>query len=386
MTAATYGAATRDLRLDFFRGLALFSIFIDHIPNNFFARFTIQSFALADAAEVFILISGYAAGMIYGRVLDRQPLPRATARIFHRAWQLYVAHIFLFMLYMATVAHMTNLLDASLYAEEFHAANFLKEPDIAVIMALTLRFQPVFMNILPLYILLLLALPLMLLGLRRWPVPTLALSIALWLAVQIDGTVNLPAYPGANQRWFFNPFAWQALFFISAWFGWRGTRGGSPWLADRRLFWLAVAVALASLVLRVNWTLHILYDPFPPLFAQTLWPLTSKSDLSPLRFASVLALALLVARLVPPRGRFLESGFSKPFVMCGRHSLHVFCLGILLSMIGHLIINELFGGIFLQAVVTAAGIAIMVALAWLMDWFAASGTASKPRENSGEAQ
>lgn len=376
MSGSGSGATVRDLRLDFFRGLALFSIFIDHIPNNILANFTIKSVALADAAEVFILISGFAAGMVYGRALDRQGTLTATARIYHRVWQLYVAHVFLFMLFMAAVAHAAASLNAGLYADEFRAADFLNEPDVAVIMALTLRFQPAFMDILPLYIVLLAALPPILLGLRRWPLPILGLSLALWLAVQFDKSLNLPAYPGVNQLWFFNPLGWQALFYLSAWFGWRNTQGGVPWLANRWLFWAAAVIAVAGLLIRIDWSLHWFYPPIPALFADTLWPLMSKTDLSPLRFVNVLAMALLVARLIPPRSRFLAGGFAAPFVMCGRHSLHIFCLGILLSVIGHLIINEHFGGIVLQAVVTAGGVAVMIAVAGLMDWFAvASGTA-----------
>jgi hypothetical protein len=376
MSGGGSGAMARDLRLDFFRGLALFSIFIDHIPNNILANFTIKSVALADAAEVFILISGYAAGMVYGRALDRQGVLTATARIYHRVWQLYVAHVFLFMLFMAAVAHAAASLNAGLYADEFRAADFLNEPDVAVIMALTLRFQPAFMDILPLYIVLLAALPPILLGLRRWPLPILGLSFALWLAVQFDKGLNLPAYPGVNQLWLFNPMGWQALFYVSAWLGWRSTQGGIPYLANRWLLWAAGAVVVAGLVIRVDWTLHWLYPPIPALFAETLWPLMSKTDLSPLRFINVMAMALLVARLIPPQARFLAGGIAAPFVMCGRHSLHIFCLGILLSVVGHLIINEHFGGIVLQAAVTAGGIAAMIAVAGLMDWFAvASGTA-----------
>ncbi len=369
----------RDLRLDFFRGLALFCIFIDHIPNNVLANFTIKSIALGDAAEVFILISGYAAGMVYGRAFDRQGTLTASARIYHRVWQLYVAHVFLFMLFMATVAQAAANLNAGLYADEFRAADFLKEPDVAVIMALTLRFQPAFMDILPVYIVLLLALPAVLLGLRRWPLPVLGLSFALWLAVQFDRGINLSAYPGQSQVWFFNPFAWQALFFFSAWLGWRSNHGGVAWLANRWLFWLAVAIAAAGFLLRVDWTLHWLYDPFPAFFTQALWPLMSKTDLSPLRFANVLALALLVARLIPPQTRFLAGPIAQPFVMCGRHSLYIFCLGILLSVIGHLVINEQFGGIVLQATVTAAGIAVMIGVAGLMDWFAVASGSPKAR-------
>ena len=178
-------AAGRDLRLDFFRGLALFSIFIDHIPNNVLGQFTMQAAGFSDAAEVFILISGYAAGMVYGRIYDRQGMLWASARIYHRVWQLYIAHVFLFMLFMATVAHTIGVLNNVLYAEEFRAADFLKEPDIAIVKALTLQFQPAFMDILPVYIVLLASLPLVLLGFRRWPGPVMAGSFALWLAVQV---------------------------------------------------------------------------------------------------------------------------------------------------------------------------------------------------------
>ncbi len=95
----------------------------------------------------------------------------------------------------------------------------------------------------------------------------------------------------------------------------------------------------------------------------------SKTNLSLLRFANVLVLALLVARLIPPQAAFLAGRAAWPFVICGRHSLHVFCLGILLSTIGRLVINEFFGGALLQCVVLAAGIAIMIGIAALMDWF-----------------
>src|SRR5262245_14555111 len=177
-------ASERDLRLDFFRGLALFSIFIDHVDwSSLLAQFTLHSVGFFDAAEVFILISGYTAGMVYGRVIERQGLLRAGMRIYHRVWQLYVAHVFLFMQFMATVAYMVDALNNSLYAEEFRAADFLKEPGTAVIKALTLQFQPEFMDILPLYIVLLAVLPFVLMGFRLWPAGVLAASGGLWCAV-----------------------------------------------------------------------------------------------------------------------------------------------------------------------------------------------------------
>ncbi|HEV8343061.1 MAG TPA: OpgC domain-containing protein [Candidatus Binatia bacterium] len=363
----------RDLRLDFFRGLALFSIFIDHVPNNILAEFTLQSVMFSDAAEVFILISGYTAGMVYGRAMEHQGFLMAGVRVYHRVWQLYVAHVFLFMMFLATMAYTVETLNNSLYAEEFGAANFLNEPGLAVVKALTLQFQPSFMGILPLYIVLLAILPLVLAGFRSWPRVVLFASFALWLAVQFDNRIALAAYPGPDRVWFFNPFAWQALFFLGAWLGWRGNRGGVSWLSGRWLCRLATVIALAGFLIRLNWALHSLYDPIPvPVGGKLLWPFLSKGDLGPLRFANVVALALLVARLIHPQARFLASQFARPFVICGRNSLHIFCLGILLAVLGHLVLNEFFGGIPMQFAVSAVGVAIMIGVATLMEWFSAA--------------
>jgi hypothetical protein len=381
MSAAS-GPSTieRDLRLDFFRGLALFCIFIDHIPNNILAQFTLQSVMFADAAEVFILISGYTAGTVFGRAMERQGFVIAGVRVYHRVWQLYVAHVFLFMLFMATVAYTVGALNSSLYAEEFRAANFLDEPGLAVVKALALQFQPAFMDILPLYIVLLAVLPFVLAGFWSCPRVIIFASFALWLAVQFDKRIALSAYPGPDRVWFFNPFAWQALFLLGAWLGWRRGRGRVSWLSRRWPFWLAAGLSLACFLIRFNWTLHYFYDPIPILFSgELLWPLLSKGDLGLLRFINVLAVALLVARLIQPQARFLVSRAARPFVICGRNSLHIFCLGILLSVVGQLVLNEFFGGIPMQIAVSAAGIAIMIGIAALMEWFAAAQRSSDSR-------
>ena len=367
----------RDLRLDFFRGLALFCIFIDHLPNNVLAEFTLQSLMFSDAAEVFILISGYAAGMVYGRVLERQGFVVAGVRIYQRVWQLYVAHVFLFMIYMAMVAYTVDALNNALYAEEFGAANFLDQPGLALVNALLLQFQPAFMDILPLYIVLLAVLPLVLAGFRFSALTMLIVSFTLWLMVQLDSRIALPTYPGPDGVWYFNPLAWQALFLFGAWLGWRNIHGGISWLSYRWLFWLAAGLSLAGFLIRFNWTLHGFYDPIPvPISSKLLWPFLSKTDLGLLRFVNVLAAALLVSWLIRPRARFLSSPAAWPFLICGRNSLYIFCLGILLSIVGHLVLNEFFGGIAMQFAVSVAGIAIMIAVAALLEWFGAAQDAS----------
>jgi hypothetical protein len=375
--ASSPSAMERDFRLDFFRGLALFCIFIDHVPNNILAAFTLQSVMFSDAAEVFILISGYTAGIVYGRAMERQGFLIAGVRVYHRVWQLYVAHVFLFMIFLAMVAYTVGTLNNSLYAEEFGAANFLDEPGLAVVKALILQFQPAFMHILPLYIVLLAVLPLVLAGFRSWPWAIVFASLALWMAVQFDKRIALPAYPGPDRVWPFNPFAWQALFFLGAWLGWRGSRGGFSWLSRRWLFCLAAGLSLAGFVIRFNWALHGFYDPIPILVSgKLLWLFLSKTDLGLLRFANVLAVAVVVARLIHPQARFLVSKVARPFVICGRNSLHIFCLGILLSVLGHFVLNEFFGGIPMQFAVSAAGVVIMISVAALMEWFAAAQGAS----------
>ena len=377
MAAASHPLAMeRDPRLDFFRGLALFCIFLDHLPNNILASFTLQSVMFADAAEVFILISGYTAGMVYGRAMERQGFLAAGVRVYHRVWQLYVAHIFLFMVFLAVVAYTEGTLNKSLYSEEFGATNFLNEPGLALVQALMLQFQPAFMDILPLYIVLLAVLPFVLAVFRSCPAVICLISFALWLAVQLDNRVALSAYPGAERVWLFNPFAWQALFLLGAWFGWRKIHGGVSWISSPWLFWLAAALSLAGFVIRFNWTLHGLYDPIPVLVSgKPLWWLLSKTDLGLLRLANVLAVALLAATLIGPRERFLTSSAAWPFLICGRNSLYIFCLGILLSVLGHLVLNEFFGGLAMQFVVSVAGVVIMIAVAALLEWFvAAQGT------------
>ena len=378
----THPSVERDYRLDFFRGLALFCIFIDHVPNNVFADLTIQTISVSDAAEIFILISGYTAGLVFGRAFEVRGWLPATARIYHRVWQLYVAHVFLFVLFVAMMAHTMGLLNNSIYAEESGAADFLREPDVAVVMALTLRFQPEFMDILPLYIVLLGTLPVMLALFRQVPIFALVASFALWLAVQIDGSFAPSVYPGPDTTWFFNPFAWQFLFFLGAFFGSRSVPGSATLKRGTIVTWLAWIVALTGLVLRVSWTLHWYYDPIPSILETEMLPMLSKTNLSAPRLLNVVALAALVVTYVGPRAKWLESVWARPVLMCGRNSLHVFCLGILLSLMGHLVLNEFFGGLIMQAAVTLGGIAIMIGVAALMEWFRSSTAPSAARHGS----
>jgi hypothetical protein len=378
-------ANKRDIRLDFFRGLALFCIFIDHIPDNVLGRFTLQSIGMSDAAEAFILISGYTAGIVYGQAQDRQGVLMGTVRVYQRVWQLYVAHVFLFMLFMAMVAHTVSAFDSSIYSEEFGAGDFIKEPDVAVMMALMLRFQPAFMDILPLYIVLLAGLPFALWATKKRPWIGLGLSFGLWLAVQFNDSIALPAYPGPDQLWYFNPFAWQFLFYLSAWFGWRSTQSGVALLDRPWLFRSAAMIVGLLFAIRTEWQISEFNEDIPAVFATFLWPLAYKTDLGVLRLVNVLALALVVGTLIRPNAAFLTRAWAQPFLICGRHSLYIFCLGILLSVLCHLLLNEFYGGFLMQLAVVTGGVTVMVALAAWIDWFAAASKRAISQDRQAKA-
>ena len=168
----------RELRLDLFRGLALWLIFVDHLPPSLLTWFTIRNYGFSDATEIFIFISGYTAAFVYGRAMLESGFVVATARILRRVWQIYVAHVFLFTIFLAEISYVATRFENPLYTEEMGIMDFLKQPDVTIVQALLLRFRPVNMDVLPLYIVLMLALPLIL-WLMKWrPDVTLGLSVA----------------------------------------------------------------------------------------------------------------------------------------------------------------------------------------------------------------
>src|SRR5262249_52891349 len=136
---ASAAPSQRDLRLDLFRGIALWLIFLDHIPSNMVSWLTIRNFGFSDAAEIFIFISGYTVAFVYGRSMQQRGFIIASARILKRAWQIYVAHMFLFVIYMAEIAYVSSTFENPLYHEEMGIFDFLKQPDVTLIQALLLK-------------------------------------------------------------------------------------------------------------------------------------------------------------------------------------------------------------------------------------------------------
>ncbi|MCJ9706661.1 OpgC domain-containing protein, partial [Bradyrhizobium sp. SHOUNA76] len=355
----------RELRLDLFRGLALWLIFIDHLPASLLTWFTIRNYGFSDATEIFIFISGYTAAFVYGRAMLESGVLIATARILRRVWQIYVAHVFLFTIFLAEISYVATRFENPLYTEEMGILDFLKQPDITIVQALLLRFRPVNMDVLPLYIVLMLALPLILWSMKWRPDFTLGLSVALYV-VTWEYDLYLSAYP--NGFWAFNPFAWQLLFVFGAWCALGGARRMSRILASPVTMWISIAYLAAAFCVTLTWYVPQLSHFMPKRIEQWMYPI-DKTDLDVLRFTHFLALAALTVRFLPRDWPGLKSRWLRPLILCGQHSLEIFCLGVFLAFAGHFILAEVSGGAAMHALISLSGVLIMWGVAWVISWY-----------------
>lgn len=357
--------AGRDLRLDLFRGLALWLIFLDHIPSNMVSWITIRNYGFSDATEIFVFISGYTAAFVYGREMRDRGVVVASARILKRAWQVYVAHIFLFVIYMAEISYVAASFDNPLYGEEMGIFNFLKQPDVTLIQALLLKFKPANMDVLPLYIVLLTGFPPMLWLLLRRPMLALGASVLLYaLTWQLDW--SLAAYP--NGTWVFNPLAWQLLFVFGAWCGLGGATQLAPFAGSRLVLGLAAAYLAFAFAIALTWYIPHIAVYVPRWLAEWMYPI-DKTNLDVLRFAHFLALAALTVRFVRRDWTGLASPLLRPAILCGQHSLEIFCLGVFLAFAAHFAMVEISDGLSMQILVSVLGIVAMVATAALITWY-----------------
>ena len=362
----------RDLRVDFFRGLALWWIYTDHIPGDVLGDYSLRNFAMCDATEVFVLLAGFGAGIAYGSEMDRQGYLYAAADTLRRAWTLYIAHIFLFVVYTAQVAYSAAALDRVFYLEETRLDVLADAPYRALLEALLLRFQPSLLNILPLYIVLLLIFALVLPLLRK-PALLLALSASVYAVVRITG-INLPAWTG--EGWFFNPLAWQLLFMIGAIMAYAPPR--LP-----RLHWPIDTAAL--LVLAAGLIVIWVIDNHPRILATMPAPVIrfviteDKTGLHPFRLLSILSLAWLTTRLVPTDAGWLRWRIAAPLELLGQNSLPVFCSGIFFGFLARLGI-EAHEGAGMQIAVNLLGALAMLAVGGLAAWYRGKGRVQAQRQ------
>jgi hypothetical protein len=365
-------SATRDLRVDFFRGLALWWIYTDHIPGDVLGDYSLQKFAMCDATEVFVLLAGYGAGLSYGMGLSRNGYISTAADIMRRAWTLYVAHIFLFVLFTAQVTYSATALNRLNYLEESRLDVLGDDPYRSILEAVLLRFQPSLLNILPLYVVLLVFFAATV-WLLRWPRILFGLSFAVYMVVRFTG-LNLEEWAGAG--WFFDPFAWQFLFTIGVMLACAPMPSPSrPWLFDT----LAAALVLLGVIVTVVIEPHPhVMDWFSGSAVLHYLVVEDKTGLYPFRLLSILALTWLCVRLIRFDQPWLRTPWVAPFVLIGQNSLPVFCSGIVFGFLARLGL-EYDDRTFMQIGINLFGAVGMVGVGALAAWYRTKGRAKESR-------
>jgi hypothetical protein len=361
---ATRGA--RDLRLDFFRGLALWFIFIDHIPDNRFSWLTVRNYGFSDATEIFVFVSGYTAVIAYSGVLARTGAMVAAARVLRRVWQLYVAHIMLLVAFTAQIAWVSLRTDRQTFMEEMNLIGLVEEPMRVIVETALLAYRPTNLDVLPLYIVVLASFALLLPLVLRAPWRVLAGCALLYFVARYFGW-NLRAYPDGSV-WFFDPFMWQLPFYIGAACAADGRvaerlRPYAPLLVP-----LAIAYLLCAGLIALSWEFNALGHLVPDALGRLIYPI-DKTTLDPLRLLHFVALAYLVQVAVRPDSAFLRWPIVEPIRRCGENSLLVFCLGTFLSFTAFMVLDAVGATLAAQFMVTVIGLALQVGAAYVAGWY-----------------
>jgi hypothetical protein len=348
MTPASVVESKRDPRIDVLRGIALLMIFVDHIPGNTLGSVTLRNFGFSDAAEVFVLLAGMSAVLAFGRVFEREGARSGLRRIVLRLVRIYLFQIGLLLTTLAIVLMWTTYhqLQPTLVAP------ILNAPMSGIVRGFTLQAVPAYLDILPLYLMLLAVFPVVYLGLRLNPWLTLGVSAAIWLAVNLDPNLNLPNWMNGG-RWFFNPFAWQLLFTIGGALAMLAAAHGGSLPRANWLVWLCAAYLGFAFLESAPWA----YWHLPSLRPFDM-EAPDKTQLAAVRILNILALAYLL--LSSPRLRSLAGRrFLRPLEACGRHSLEVFAVGCICALFGRLLFRTYGDGFDTQVAINVIGLTMM---------------------------
>lgn len=369
---ATSAVAGRDPRLDMFRGLALVMIFINHVPGTIYETFTNRNYGFSDSAEAFVFMSGMAAGLAYSASFRSGNLWTAITRVWARARQLYFVHIAITMLCLAIFAGAALWFDLPVVLLKNNVEPVLGHPLQALIGIPLLTHQLGYLNILPLYAVLLVAAPLfIIIGLRR-PWLTLALSIALWmLAGQFR--INLPNFPNSGG-WFFNPFSWQVLFVIGLLSG-MAMKNGTSFVQFNRALYSAAAVFLIIILFWMKVPeigaagramLARIADMGAPFYITWF----DKTFVALPRLLHALALFYVFGHM-PLMLTFARSRFSAPLRALGRQGLAVFATGTVISIFLQVVKTRRQPDPVFDGLILGAGLLTLLALAAVLNHTAA---------------
>ncbi|QND50875.1 succinyl transferase OpgC [Phyllobacterium sp. 628] len=368
----------RDTRIDVFRALALLTIFINHVPGTVFEHLTHKNFGFSDSAEAFVLISGIAVGLAYGSKFDSGNRFLMTLKAWRRAATLYSAHI------LTTVATLAIFCAAGIYLRRPEFMSFINigplmdEPAKALIGLATMGHQLGYNNILSMYGVLLLMLPLFLLLANISLSTMVGASGLLWL---VSGVYQIapPNYP-TDGVWFLNPLSWQFLFVIGI-AGVMHVRRGGHIPFNKYLFGLSVGYILLALV----WVRVPLWGIDTSMGLPMVVTGFDKTFLSLTRLAHVLAFAYIIVS-VPAISNLARTAEDHPLAILGKHSLPVFIAGTILAMVAQIVKVMNPGDVLDDTLLIASGIMAQFALAHYLEWLPSIGWGKRPVQQAPAAK
>jgi len=317
----------RDLRIDFVRGAGVLMIALDHLPGvlNLAAGPVTSPFVTwmrlgwSSAAEFFVFFSGFLVGLVYLQTLNQQGFALTYARAAHRAWQIYVANALTLcaVLVLLSLPWFHNApLEAATSLDVLTGA----QSGSALIAFLTLRMAPAFFEILPLYVLLLLVAPILLLVARKSIAAAVACSVAVWACVQWNPHLNIAS-------WNFNPFAWQIIFVLGMMCSvGRVLERLDAAFGRRKLLIVSGTLLLLALIVKTvdkaNWSL--------PLVGEFRIHGIHRSTAGPLLLLHFLVSVIFVMQIVPRTTTIARSTLLGAIARVGQYSLECFCISSVL--------------------------------------------------------
>jgi hypothetical protein len=348
----------RDLRLDACRGVALWFIYLDHVPDNICSWLTLSRYGFSDTTELFMFVSGVTCALAYGKVQKLDGWFAAISHTLRRSWEIYVA----FLALTVACVVIVYLVGVDQFADATNTRVVFEQPGAALSRAAILQYRPVNTDVLPTFVLFHLLFAPLLLLLLRWPSAALAASLSLYGLVQLFGW-NLPQWP--NRQWFFNPLAWQFLVVLGAWWELGNAELLRSWLASRTATVLAAIYLIAALVIALSWSIQPLDALIPRWLAQLIYPI-DKSNLDLLRLLHFLAIVVIVAKFVPADWKGLTTPIMRGAIRCGENSLEIYCAGVLLALGAAVLLKQVSNNPAMQVAVSFAGVAASIALASLL--------------------
>lgn len=391
-TAPLVAAAprVRDLRLDFFRGIAMFIILIAHTPGNFLTSWIPARWGFSDATEMFVFCSGMASAIAFGGAFHRAGWLLGSARVGFRIWQVYWAHIGLFIAVAALMAGFDHYgaFDKN-YIGSLNLWKFFEDPAVPLLGLVTLTYVPNYFDILPMYMVVLAMMPIIMALQRIHTGLVFAFMGTVWLGAQAwlfgDYHLAFPAEPWSERKWFFNPFGWQLVFFT----GFALMRGWIPKPPVHiGLILLATAIVLANIPLSNIGVRAVARDWFfvtdtgnPVIDARlAIKHLIDKSDFGLFRYVHFLALAYLAWVLAGDKGdNLLARGTGllariwgrilKIILKVGQQSLAVFIVSMFTARVMGFVMDMTSRTTGNTLLVNFGGALILIATAYGAGWF-----------------